>query len=180
MALSATMRRFTISLSDVDRSVYQELELRVAQHPSESDAYLVTRLLAYCLELREGLSFGRGVSTPEDPTIAATDLRGDLTLWVEIGQPSPERLHKITKQAPEVAVYTHKNPDPIAEALHSGEVFRGDEVALFALAPEFIDEIAGHLDRTNRWELLRSEGELYLSTGELTHQGTLQVLFDPR
>ena len=50
MALQATVHVFRVSLADSDRGVYETLELRVARHPSESAEYLVTRLLAYCLE----------------------------------------------------------------------------------------------------------------------------------
>ena len=96
MALSATICRFHFELSDVDRGVYESVELRAAQHPSESDAYFVTRVLAWALEYNEGLAFGRGVSTPEDPAIYLADDIGDYLLWIEIGQPSAERLHKVT------------------------------------------------------------------------------------
>ena len=47
MALTATIFNFDIDLSDTDRNVYETLALRVAQHPSESDEYLIARLLAY-------------------------------------------------------------------------------------------------------------------------------------
>ena len=43
MALSATVYHFQIELSDVDRGVYEALDLRVARHPSESTPYLLTR-----------------------------------------------------------------------------------------------------------------------------------------
>ena len=46
MALGATVHRFQIDLSDVDRGVYEALDLRVARHPSESVPYLLTRTLA--------------------------------------------------------------------------------------------------------------------------------------
>ena len=47
MAAGATIYNFTVNLADVDRSVYEELTLRVAQHPSETDAYMLTRVLAW-------------------------------------------------------------------------------------------------------------------------------------
>ena len=46
MALTATIYNFDIDLSDSDRNVYETLSLRVAQHPSESDEYLIARVLA--------------------------------------------------------------------------------------------------------------------------------------
>ena len=53
MALPVTMRRFAIALAHADREVYTELDLRVAQHPSESERYLVARVLARTLAAAE-------------------------------------------------------------------------------------------------------------------------------
>jgi uncharacterized protein YaeQ len=93
MALTATIHNFDIELADADRHVYESLALRVARHPSESEEYLVTRVLAYVLELTEGIEFSRGVSDPEEPTLAVRDLTGAITTWIEIGTPDAARLH---------------------------------------------------------------------------------------
>ncbi len=166
MALSATIFRFELNLSDVDRGVYDALELRVARHPSETDEHMVTRVLAMALEHREGLTFGRGISTPEDPALSAPGEHGTIALWIEIGHPAPERLHKITKQAEDVAVYTHKDPAALLADLSSGKIHRGDEVRVVAFDPAFIAALGSKLDRTSRWEILRNEGNLYLTVGE--------------
>ena len=89
MALTATMRKFEIALSDVDRGVYETLDLRVAQHPSETDRYLVTRVLARALEHDEGVDFTKGLSAADEPALWRRDLRGDLLAWIEIGAPTP-------------------------------------------------------------------------------------------
>ena len=69
MALPSTMHQFQLDITDVDRGVYEAVELRAARHPSESVPFLVTRILAFALEYREGLAFGRGVSTPDEPAL---------------------------------------------------------------------------------------------------------------
>lgn len=180
MALTATMFRFELNISDVDRAFYDTIELRVAQHPSESDTYLVTRILAMALEYRVDLTFGRGISTPDDAPLSAPDMMGGLDLWIEIGQPSADRLHKVTKQANDVVVYTHKDPDSIIEALGSGDIHRGDEVVVVALAPSFIDDLAGALTRNATWDILRSEGVLYVTVGDETFQTTPQITPRPQ
>lgn len=179
MALSATMYRFEINLSDVERGVYDTVELRVAQHPSESDAYLVTRVLAMALEYREDLAFGRGISTPEEPGLSAPNEMGGVGLWIEIGHPSADLLHKVTKQADEVVVYTHKNAEPIVADLESGDVHRGDEVAVVSFDPAFIDAVAGALTRNCKWDVLRNDGVVYVTAGEETFQ-TTPAVFQPR
>ena len=93
MALGATMYVFDIELADSDRGVYASFELRAARHPSEAPDYLITRLLAYCLEYTEGISFSNGLSTPDEPAIAVRDLTGVMQAWIDIGAPSPDRLH---------------------------------------------------------------------------------------
>ena len=78
MALTATIYNFDVDLSDSDRGVYETVALRVAQHPSESDEYLIARVLAYLLEYAEGIVFSRGVSEPEEPMISVRDLTGKI------------------------------------------------------------------------------------------------------
>jgi uncharacterized protein YaeQ len=51
--LTATIYNFDIELADTDRHVYESLALRVARHPSESEEYLVARVIAYLLEFAE-------------------------------------------------------------------------------------------------------------------------------
>src|SRR6476659_4982279 len=109
MALTATIYNFDVELADTDRHVYESLALRVARHPSESEEYLVARLIAYLLEFTEGIEFSRGVSTPAEPTIAIRDLTGTLKTWIDIGTPDADRLHKASKTTERVVVYTHKD-----------------------------------------------------------------------
>jgi len=89
MVLGATMYVFEIELADSDRGVYESFEVRAARHPSEAPDYLITRVLAYCLEYTEGISFSNGLSTPDEPTIAVRDLTGAMQAWIDIGAPSP-------------------------------------------------------------------------------------------
>src|SRR6185312_10600778 len=118
MALPATMRRFAIALAHADRELYTDLDLRVAQHPSESERYLVARVLARALEHTEGLEFSKGgVSDDTEPALVQRDLRGDLVAWIEVGSPTPDRLHKATKAAPRVVVYTWKSAAALREAI---------------------------------------------------------------
>src|SRR5271156_6015691 len=99
MALSSTMYVFTVRLADADRGVYETLPLRVAQHPSETPEYLMTRVLAYCLEYTEGISFSKGLSDPDEPTISVRDLTGVLETWIDVGLPEAARLHRAAKLA---------------------------------------------------------------------------------
>jgi uncharacterized protein YaeQ len=164
MALPATLRKFEIALADSDRGVYEQLDWRVAQHPSESERYLVARVIARALEHADGVEFSRGgVSDDDEPAIIQRDLRGDLQAWIEVGSPSPDRLHKAAKLAPRVAIYAWKNVEQLAAAIAERQVHRADELVLRALPPELLDAVAATLDRINRWDLSVTGGVLYLS-----------------
>src|SRR4029077_14790033 len=125
MALSAIVRRFEIALADADRGVYEALDWRVAQHPSESERYLVARVLARALEHAEGLEFSKGgVSDDEEPALVQRDLRGDLQAWIEIGAPTADRLHKASKACRRVVVYTWKDPQRLVDEIAERRVYR--------------------------------------------------------
>ena len=109
MALTATLYNLTIDLSDIDRGVYETLELRVARHPSETAEYMTTRVLAYTLEYREGIAMTEGVSSGDEPAVLVRDLTGRITAWIEVGMPDASRLHRASKLADRVAVYTHRD-----------------------------------------------------------------------
>src|SRR2546423_11211318 len=101
MALSATVYHIQIELSDVDRGVYESLDLRIARHPSESMAYLLTRTIAYALLYEEGLAFSKGgLSSTEEAPLSVRDLQGNLRAWIEIGTPSADRLHNASETTP--------------------------------------------------------------------------------
>ena len=74
MAVGAMIHTFAVQLADVDRGVYDDLALRVARHPSETDAFMVTRVLAYCLEFEEGIAFSEGISSTDEPAVLVRDL----------------------------------------------------------------------------------------------------------
>lgn len=174
MALPATLRKFTISLADSDREIYEQLEWRVPQHPSESERYLVARILARALEHAEGMEFSKGgVSDDEEPAIVQKNLRGEWVAWIEVGSPAPDRLHKASKLAPRVVVYAFKNVDQLAAAIAERKIHRAEELVLKQLSAELLDAVAATLDRNNTWDLSVTGGQLYLTIGEKLFEGTV-------
>lgn len=163
MALGATIHTFTIALADADRGVYESFELKAARHPSESGDYLVTRVLAYCLEYAEGIAFSRGISDPDQPPLAVRDLTGALKSWIEVGSPDAARLHKAAKAAPRVALYTHKDPAAL-QRLYAGErIHRAEDLELYALDRELVSALAKRLERRMKLDLSVSGGHLYVA-----------------
>jgi uncharacterized protein YaeQ len=166
MALGATVYHLQVDLSDVDRGVYEALDLRVARHPSETMRYLLTRVIAYCLCFEEGIAFTKGLSNAEEPALWIKDLQGSLRAWIEIGTPSAERLHKASKASPRVVVFTHNDPDLLKKAARSKAIHKAESIDVFALDGAFLDGLDAVTDRNTQWTLVRSEGVLYLTCGE--------------
>jgi uncharacterized protein YaeQ len=173
MALGATMRRFEIEVADADREVYERVELRAAQHPSESDRYLVARVIARVMENGEGVDFSRGLAADDEPAVWQHDLRGDLTAWIEVGSPSATRLHRACKLGARVAIYGWRG-DALAAEIIEGGVHRGEHIALHDLAPALLDAIAGTLDRVNKWDLSITGGAMYLTANGVALEGEIR------
>jgi len=176
MALTATIYNFDIELNDSDRQVYESLSLRVAQHPSESDEFLVTRVLAYLLEYAEGIEFSRGVSDPDDPAVAIRDLTSRIRTWIDIGTPDAARLHKAAKSGARVVVYTHKNPDQFLKQLSGEKIHRPDELELYAMDRGLIAALAARLERRVAFSVSIADRELYVSIGTDTLTGAVTRL----
>ena len=162
MAAGAVMYTFAVQLADVDRGVYEDLSLRVARHPSETDAYMVTRLLAYCLEYDEGIAFSDGISTTDEPAVLVRDLTGRLTAWIEVGAPDAARLHFGSKLADRTTVYTHRDPEKVIAAWTGKRIHQLDQITVQSFDPGFVDAAVAALERRNELTISRSDGQLYL------------------
>ena len=173
MALTATIYNFDVELSDTDRHVYESLALRVARHPSESEEHLVARLLVYLLEFAEGIEFSRGVSDPAEPTIAVRDLTGAIKTWIDIGTPDAARLHKASKAAGRVVVYTHKDPTQFLKQLAGEEIHRAEALEVYAIDRAVVRALVARLERRVAFSLSVTDHELYLSIGADNLTGTV-------
>lgn len=162
MAIGATIHTFGVQLADVDRGVYEDLALRVARHPSETDAYMVTRVLAYCLEFEEGIAFSEGISSTDEPAVLVRDLTGALTAWIEVGAPDAARLHHGSKLATRTVVYTHRDPAKVAAPWAGKRIHRAEAITLHSFDPGFVDAAAAALERRNTISLSITEHRLYL------------------
>lgn len=173
MALQANVRRLKIQLSDVDRSVYESLDLRLAQHPSETDTFLVTRALAYCLCFEEGIEFGHGLSNVDEPALWIKQPDGRLRAWIEVGTPSAERLHRASKAAPRVCVFTQHDPQLILREATKTPIHRASEIELYAPQPSLLRALAERVERAMSWELSVSGGQVYVTVGKETFEGEI-------
>jgi uncharacterized protein YaeQ len=168
--------RFRIELTDVTRGVYDTLDFRVAMHPSEAIEYLLTRVLAFALNVGDDLAFTpEGLSDPDAPCLRAPDAQGGTRLSIEIGNPTARRLHKAAKAARAVKVYTYKDPELLLREMQSQPIHNVERIGLHSFAPEFLRRLAARLERDNRWTLVHTDGSLMVGIGEDSELGEVMT-----
>ncbi len=160
-----------MQLSHVDRGVYETLDLRVARHPSETEDALCARVLAFCLEQRQGLAFSKGLAEPDTPAIEVRDLTGRLEAWIEVGAPDVARLHRASKASPRVAVYTHYGAERYWESLAGARIHRAEALELYAFDRELLAALVARLERRMTFDLSVADGMLYLTLGDTLLSG---------
>lgn len=156
MAIGSTIHTFDVQLADTDRGVYDDFTLRVARHPSETDAYMLTRVLAYRLEYAEGIGFGGSVSSTDEPAVLVRDATGTITAWIEVGAPNAERLHYASRLADRTVVYTHRDPVKVMD------------IRVFSFDTGFIEAAVPHLDRRSTMTITIAERTLFLDLNGAT------------
>jgi uncharacterized protein YaeQ len=173
MAQGATIYSLTIDLADMDRGVYESLDLRVAQHPSETAEFLVTRVLAYCLEYTEGIAFTQGISAGDEPAILVRDATGQVTAWVEVGLPDAERLHRGSKLSGRAVVYTHRDAVQLVAQLAGKKIYRAEAIPIYAFDRRLIGGLAEALGRRCALSISVTEGQIFVGVGGQSFSGAI-------
>lgn len=170
MALTATIYNLDVELADIDRGVYETLTLRVARQPSETAEYMLTRVLAFCLEYTEGIALTEGVAAGDEPAVVVRDLTGRMTAWIDVGMPDAARIHKGSKLAGRVAVYTHRDPAQLLAQWAGERIHKVADIPIFAFDRAGIEEIASRLERRSALSLSITERHIYVELDGWTCQ----------
>lgn len=164
MALPSKLFRFKIELSDLEKATYQSLDFRVAQHPSESLTYMLTRVLAYALSFEEGIEFSpAGLGDPDVACIRVMTMGGNQKVWIEIGNPSARKIHKASKAASKVKIYTYKDPQVLLNELNSEPIHRKDELEVFSISSKFLDQLEKQIQKDNKWTIINMDGAIMVN-----------------
>ena len=107
MALKATIFRALVQISDMDRNYYNEHQLTLARHPSETDERMMVRLLAFALHASERLEFTKGLCAEEEAEIWQRSYSDEIELWIDVGQPDENRIRKACNRSNQVVVYSY-------------------------------------------------------------------------
>ncbi|GLX81447.1 YaeQ family protein [Thalassotalea eurytherma] len=109
MALKATIFKVELSISNMDKNYYADHSLTIARHPSESDKRMLLRLVAFAFNAHEQLEFTKGLSDVDTPDLWQKSYSDEIELWIELGQPSEQRIKKGCNQSQQMIVYSYDN-----------------------------------------------------------------------
>jgi len=165
MALKPTIYKFKISLSDLDRAVYESLSLTLARHPSETLERMMVRLLAFCFNAQERLEFCKGISDTEEPDLWLHGLDGSIELWIEVGEPAVERIKKASRAAAAVKVYSF-NPKAHTWWELNHNTLANLPVEIFQIQWSEIKTLADKVERTMELSVTISESSAYVATAQ--------------
>lgn len=177
MALSSTIHRCVLQVSDLDRGHFETHSLTVARHPSETDERMMVRLLAFALNADEHLGFTRGVSQDDEPDLWQHSLVGDITLWVEIGQPDEKRIKKGCARSGRVIIYCFQHRaasvwwKQISEKLE-----RFAHLSVFKLPEGISEQLASFAQRNMDLQCTVQDGEIWFSNQNTSIHFALEQL----
>ena len=163
MALTATIPKAELQISDMDRGYYATHNLTLAQHPSETDERLMLRLLAFAMFADERLAFGRGLSTDDEPDLWRHDYGGEIEQWIDLGQPDESRVRKASNRSREVVVlgYGGQASDTWWKK-NSTALARHRNLRVFDIAADDSAALAALIARAMRFSVLIQDGEIQL------------------
>lgn len=167
MALTSTIYKAELSISDMDRHYYATHALTLARHPSETEQRLMVRLLAFALFADERLVFGRGLSDDDEPALWRKDYTDAVELWIELGQPDEARIRKACARAQQVVVVSYGGQ--AAEQWWQRQqraLDRFDRLGVLEIDAATVEALAAMCERGMRLQCLIQDGEVTLMDGE--------------
>ena len=163
MAIKPTIYKIRISLSDLNRNYYDTLNLTIAQHPSETVERMMVRLLAFCINAEEQLSFTKGISVTEEPDLWVRTLTDELNLWIDVGEPAVERIKKATRLARAVKVYSFNTKSDVWWN-QGQDKFKKLNAEYFRFQWPDIQALAAMVERTMDISITITDDSAYIST----------------
>ena len=174
MALKSTIFKANLSIADIDHAYYADHTLTLARHPSETDERMMIRLAALALNAHRiqtdcggdaSLSFGAGLSNPDDPDVWLRDYTGRTRVWIEVGQPEDKPLAKASGKSDQVIVYCFANAAEVWWRGIQTKLTRLSNLSVFRVPPAASQALAALAQRSMQLQATVQEGALMLSDG---------------
>lgn len=170
MALKASIYKANLSVSDMDRNVFGDFNLTVALHPSETVERMMVRILAFCYRAAENLTFTKGLSSMDEPDLWLKHDNGTILEWIEVGQPTPERLKKASGHSQAVEVFTYGRGMDVWWKSNSAAIRALPKVSIHYFAADELQSLTALADKTMNLTVTITESIAYVSSaaGDIT------------
>ncbi len=152
----------------MDRNYYDATNLTLAQHPSETDLRLVTRILAYIFNAHEDLSFGKGVSDEDEAALWQINYSEEIALWIELGQPDEKRLKRACNRADKALLYGYHSPFDVWWQQNQSKLGQYKNLEVVKFDYDVLNTLASLLNRTMELQASIQDGQLWLTIGDET------------
>ena len=177
MALGATIFKADLQIADMDRGHYRDHALVLARHPSETDERMMVRLLAFALNASDSLTFGRGLSTEDEPDLVKTDLTGLTEVWIDVGLPSEKAVRKACGRASQVRVYAYGGRAVgVWWKQLAGRLDRCTNLSVIELPQSATHPLAQLARRSMKLQCTIQDGHAWLTDGEVSVEIVPRVL----
>jgi uncharacterized protein YaeQ len=181
MALKSTIFKAQLQIADMDRQLYADHALTLAQHPSETDERLMMRVLAFALNVPSddhdgALEFGKGLSDTDEPDLWRRNLTGEIEHWIDVGQPDDRRLIRAAGRARRVTVIGYHAALPIWWKAIAGKLTRLSNLDAWAIPPEQSQALAELTQRTMQLQVTVQDGLVWIADAQRSVELTPQRL----
>ena len=163
MALKSTIFKADLQIADMDRQYYDGHGLTIARHPSETDERMMVRILAFVLHAHEALSFGKGLSTDDEPDLWQKDLTGAIELWIDVGQPDEKRIMKACGRSNQVMIYSYSSMSNIWWNQIASKVDRAKNLSVYNLAAATSQALARLAQRNMQLQCTIQDGQVWIN-----------------
>lgn len=181
MAKGATIYKADLNVADIDRDYYAEHALTLACHPSETEERMMVRLLAFALFAGDGLAFGGGVSTQDEPALWQKDLTGRVRLWIELGHPTERDLRRAAGKAERVAVLCYGGRGSSAWWANARkELERLKNLTVLSIPAPAAQDLGGMAERTMRLQCNIQDEVASIISGDHLVEVEIETLYGDR
>lgn len=176
MALKSTIYKADLQVSNLNENKFGDFSLTIARHPSETDERMMVRILAFALHAHSSLSFGKGLSTEDEPDLWLKDLTGEVKLWIDVGQPDERRILKACGRSDEVCVYSYSGTNGVWWRQVGLKVQKARNLKVFSLPAVASLGLAKLAQRSMKLQCTIQDEQIWFSSAEQTVQVELTGL----
>lgn len=164
MAIKATVFKAALQIADMDRHYYADHALTLARHPSETDERMMVRLLAFALYADEALTFGKGMSSDDEPDLWHKDLTGAIERWIDVGLPDERVIRKASGRSNQVVLISYGRSAPIWWDENRSKLQRLNNLTVLNLPSETTQALAALANRNMQLQCTIQEGHIMMTS----------------